>query len=67
MEREKALFAALGVDWIVVKNAGGVASATKLTAARELGIPVLMIARPPMPDAMRVATVGEAVSWVQSL
>jgi precorrin-6A/cobalt-precorrin-6A reductase len=44
-----------------------VASATKLTAARELGIPVLMIARPPMPDAMRVATVGEAVSWVQSL
>jgi len=67
VEREKTLFAALGVEWIVVKNAGGVASATKLTAARELGIPVLMIARPPMPDAMRVATVGEAVSWVQSL
>ena len=65
--REKALFEALGIDWIVVKNAGGSASATKLTAARDLGIPVLMIARPPMPDAPRVETVAAAVDWAQSL
>ena len=67
VEREKALFAALQVDFIVVKNAGGVASATKLTAAREMGIPVLMIARPQMPDAPRVETVGEAVKWALAL
>lgn len=65
--REKALFQSLGIEWIVVKNAGGDASATKLTAARDLGIPVLMIARPVMPDAPRVETVAGAVNWAQSL
>jgi precorrin-6A/cobalt-precorrin-6A reductase len=57
------LFKALGVDWIVVKNAGGAASATKLTAARDLKIPVLMIARPEKPDTMRVTSVDAAVGW----
>lgn len=65
--RELSIFVALGVEWIVVKNAGGVASATKLTAARELGIPVLMIVRPPMPNAPRVATAGEAIAWADAL
>ncbi len=52
--RETELFRLLNVDWLIVKNAGGIASRTKLTAAGDLGIPVLMIKRPPMPDAMRV-------------
>ncbi len=65
--REMSLFIALGIEWIVVKNAGGDASATKLTAARRLGIPVLMIARPQMPDAARVANAPEAVAWALSL
>lgn len=64
---EVALFRALAVDWLIVKNAGGAASATKLTAARELGIPVLMIARPPMPDAARVGTVDAAMAWIAAL
>ncbi len=64
---EEALFRALGVDVIVVKNAGGAASATKLTAARNLRLPVLMIARPPMPDALRVDTVAAALDWVRRL
>ena len=65
--REKLIFAQLGIDWIVVKNAGGDASATKLTAARELGIPVLMIARPASPKAMRVDNPVDALTWAQSL
>lgn len=64
VESEKALFAKLGVDWLVVKNAGGAASRTKLDAARQLDIPVLMIARPPAPDADRVATVDAALQWI---
>lgn len=64
---EIALFERLGVDWLVVKNAGGEASRTKLTAARAKQIPVIMINRPPMPDAPRVATVDEALAWVQAL
>jgi len=65
--QEVALFQDLAIDWLVVKNAGGAASATKLHASRELGIPVAMIARPPQPDAPRVATVAEALAWVDSL
>jgi precorrin-6A/cobalt-precorrin-6A reductase len=61
------LFSQLGIAWIVVKNAGGAASATKLTAARELGLPVLMIARPPMPDAPRVSSAQDALIWAASL
>ena len=61
---EIALFRRLGVDWLVVKNAGGQASATKLTAARELGIPVLMLARPAPGDWHRVETVAGALEWV---
>ena len=63
VDREKTLFAQLGIDWIVVKNAGGDASATKLTAARALGIPVLMIARPKTGDAPVVQTAAQAIAW----
>jgi len=67
VEREEGLFAQLGVDWIVVKNAGGEESRSKLIAARNLGIPVLMIRRPPMPDVPRVASVAQALEWVRAL
>ena len=67
VQDEIALFKELKIDWLVVKNAGGDASATKLTAARALGIPVAMIQRPAMPDAPRVSTVDEALTWVRSL
>lgn len=67
VDREKELFTALGVDWIVVKNAGGDASRTKLTAAADLGIPVLMIRRPALPDAPQVSTIEDAVAWAKAL
>ncbi|WP_299843372.1 cobalt-precorrin-6A reductase [uncultured Roseovarius sp.] len=65
--QEKALFLELKVDWLVVKNAGGMASATKLTAARGLGIPVAMINRPRQPEARKVRTVDEAMDWIADL
>ena len=65
--REKSLFSQLGIDWIVVKNAGGDQSATKLVAARELGIPVLMIKRPARPDAPCVDNVSAALKWAENL
>ncbi len=67
VEDEVALFSRLKVDWLVVKNAGGAASRTKLTAARQLGIPVLMIARPPQGDWPIVDTVDAALDWVRRL
>ncbi|SFS12374.1 cobalt-precorrin-6A reductase [Yoonia litorea] len=63
---EVDLFSKLGVDWLIVKNAGGALSATKLTAARQFGIPVLMIARPPRGDWPIVTSVKDALAWVAS-
>ena len=63
--RERDLFAQLGVDVLVVKNAGGAASRTKLTAAADLGLKVLMIRRPPPPDARIVDTVADALDWAR--
>ena len=60
---EIALFRKLEVDWLVVKNAGGTASFSKLEAARELGLHVGMIERPDMPDAKTVKTVKHAIEW----
>jgi len=62
---EVALFRDLSVDYLVVKNAGGAPSRTKLTAARILGIPVLMMARPPQGSWPVVETIEDAVKWVR--
>ena len=67
VEDEVALFRRLGVDWLIVKNAGGEASRSKLDAARILRIPVGMLARPPQPDCARVETVEQAMAWIRSL
>ncbi|MEM6587962.1 MAG: cobalt-precorrin-6A reductase [Pseudomonadota bacterium] len=67
VEREVELFQSLGVDWLVVKNAGGEASKTKLTAARQLGIDVAMITRPPQPDGDKAVSVQDALQWVAAL
>ena len=67
VEHEVALFRDLGVDWLVVKNAGGHASRTKLVAARQLQINVAMIARPPQPEAIQVDSVEDALAWVAAL
>jgi len=62
---EIALFREKAIDWLVVKNAGGQKSRSKLDAARELGLPVVMINRPKLPVADVVSSVDEALQWVK--
>lgn len=64
---EAALFRRLGVEWLVVKDSGGEASRPKLLAARALGLPVIMIDRPPQPGCERVSNPEEAMAWIRSL
>jgi len=64
---ETMLFKHLGVAWLIVKNAGGEASRTKLDAARALKLRVAMINRPDQPDAPRVQTPAEAFEWITTL
>lgn len=65
VDGEIELFRRLNVDWVLVRNAGGPGSWPKIEAARELGLPVAMLRRPPQPEVMKVQTVAEALAWVR--
>lgn len=60
---EVALFKSLEVDWLIVKNAGGTSSFSKLDAARALGLKVGMIKRPALPAAFSVSSIDQAIAW----
>jgi precorrin-6A/cobalt-precorrin-6A reductase len=53
------------IDVVVTKNSGGSATAAKLTAARNLGLPVVMLGRPPLPQTDTVGSVGEVLAWLE--
>jgi precorrin-6A/cobalt-precorrin-6A reductase len=53
-----------GIEAIVAKNSGGPASYGKIAAARELGIDVVLIRRPDLPDVPSVETVDEMLAWL---
>jgi precorrin-6A/cobalt-precorrin-6A reductase len=63
LEGERALLAAHRIDVLVSKDSGG--AAAKLVAARERGIPVLLVDRPAGPPAETVGTVAEAMAWLR--
>jgi precorrin-6A/cobalt-precorrin-6A reductase len=56
-----------GIDVLVTKNSGGSAAAAKLAAARTLGVPVVMVRRPPCPAGPRAASVEAALRWLDEL
>ncbi len=62
---EIALMQKYQVAAIVSKNSGGTATYAKIIAARELGLPVVMIPRPVLPEGDVVQDVGAAVAWVE--
>ena len=55
------------IDAIVSRNSGGAGAYAKIEAARELGLPIIMIARPPPPKGPLLATVAGVKSWVEEL
>ncbi len=66
VESDTALLKAHRIAWIVSKNSGGAAAGAKITAARDLGLPVIMIARPSIPERLRAETVEEVMAWLMS-
>lgn len=59
-----ALMQAHRIDLIVAKNAGGQGAEAKITAARTLGLPVVMIDRPPIPARAEAASVAQVMDWI---
>lgn len=64
VECDRALLQAHRIDVIVAKNAGGAGAEAKLVAARELGVPVVLIDRPRVPERKVARTVGEVMAWL---
>ncbi len=60
---EERLLGEYRIETLVTKNSGGTATAAKLAAARGLGLPVVMIDRPPA-TGPAVLTVDEAWEWL---
>ena len=62
IENEHKLMVTHRITHLVTKNAGGAQTAAKLLAARGLGLPVIMIARPLKPLAQSFATAATLVA-----
>jgi len=61
---EGALIDAHAIDLVVTKDSGGAHTVAKLDAARERGLPAIVVRRPPRPDGVAsVAAVADAVDW----
>jgi precorrin-6A/cobalt-precorrin-6A reductase len=52
------------IDLLVARNSGGTGARAKIDAARELGIPVIMIARPALPERPGVESVDAVLAWL---
>lgn len=66
VEDEIALMRAHGIDLLVTKNSGGAAGAAKLAAARRLGMPVIMIERPPPSGALELNGLEAVLAWIEA-
>lgn len=66
LEDELRLLSDHRIEVIVTKNSGGTATVAKLVAARQLGLPVIMVERPPVPPVQAVETAAAALDWIQA-
>ncbi len=64
---ERHLLQRHAIDVVVCKASGGTATEAKLIAARELGLPVIMVRRPMPEPGDAVDTVEAALDWLAGL
>ncbi|MFD0381834.1 cobalt-precorrin-6A reductase [Streptomyces stramineus] len=68
VEGERALLRRHAVDVLVTKDSGAAATSAKLVAAREAGVPVVVVRRPPAPEGVPVAEdPAGAAAWVRGV
>jgi precorrin-6A/cobalt-precorrin-6A reductase len=63
---EEALMRAENIELIVSKNSGGAATYAKIEAARNLGLPIVMVQRPAKPDVEQTTRLETALAWIEA-
>ncbi len=67
VESERELMLRHNIDVVVTKSSGGDQTYAKLVAARQLGLPVIVVARPPAPAGVdSFDSPAAAVTWLES-
>ncbi len=65
VEEETAFLTARRLSHIICRNSGGAASYPKIRAARQLGLPVIMIERPHRPQTNVVPDIESVIQFVE--
>jgi precorrin-6A/cobalt-precorrin-6A reductase len=61
---DRAVLTGHRIDIMVTRDAGGDSASAKIEAARELGLPVVMVRRPFIPAREKVESVAEVLRWL---
>jgi precorrin-6A/cobalt-precorrin-6A reductase len=61
---ERRILSQHAIDVLLTKDSGGAHTVAKLDAAGDLGIPVVIIARPEHPPVRTFSTVADTAAWV---
>lgn len=61
---DRAMLEKHRIETVVARNAGGEAAYAKIEAARALGLPVVMVRRPPIPARQTVERVADVLRWL---
>lgn len=64
LAEERRMLERYGIEVLVCKASGGAATEAKLIAARERGLPVIMVRRPPREPGPAVSSVEAALDWL---
>ncbi|WP_187431288.1 Precorrin-6A reductase [Roseobacter fucihabitans] len=64
MQSDLALMRDHRISLVVSKNSGGTGAYAKLLAARAVGVPVIMIDRPTLPERCEVHSVQAVLDWI---
>jgi precorrin-6A/cobalt-precorrin-6A reductase len=63
---EEALMREENIECLVSKNSGGAATYAKIEAARNLGLPIVMVQRPAKPDVEQITRLETALAWIEA-
>lgn len=66
LDGERSLIERHAIDLVVTKDSGGPRTEAKLDVARELGLPVIVVRRPPRPEVPTEASVEAALRWARA-